>query len=59
MSPHWLVRMARWARHPPPASRVILVLAVVGLCALLYAVERLGGLPDWMGAERLPRTVIR
>ena len=31
MTPIWFLRMARWARNPPPAGRVKLVLVVVAL----------------------------
>ena len=37
---HWLLRMARWVRHPPSPRRVTLVLAVVAACLALWAVER-------------------
>jgi hypothetical protein len=53
MSPHWLFRMARWARHPPSAGRVKLVLGVVGLCLGLYAVETFLGWPDWLSIEHM------
>ncbi|PYE81186.1 hypothetical protein [Pseudoroseicyclus aestuarii] len=55
MTPSWLLRMARWLRHPPSAGRVALVLAVVVPCALLVAVERLAGWPDWMTVEPVGR----
>ncbi len=44
----WLLRMARWARRPPSASRVRLVAAVVILCLVLFAIERLFGWPAWL-----------
>ena len=59
MNPLWLMRMARWARHPPSQGRVLLVLAIVLACAALYAAEQLGGLPDWMQAERVRGPMIR
>lgn len=40
------LRMAKWARHPPSAARVKLVLAVIALCLGLFAVERLFGWPE-------------
>lgn len=49
----WLIRAKRWARNPPSAGRVKLVLAVVGLCLALYAIERWIGWPDALTAERL------
>jgi hypothetical protein len=45
MNPIWLMRMARWLRHPPSPARVRLVLAVVALCLALVAVEWLWGWP--------------
>ncbi|GHG80849.1 hypothetical protein GCM10010961_04380 [Pseudodonghicola xiamenensis] len=42
----WLLRMKRWAQHPPSKSRVILVLCVVIFCLILYAVEQWIGWPD-------------
>ena len=44
----WFLRMARWARHPPSAGRVALVLAVVAVCLALYGVDRLFGWPAWL-----------
>jgi hypothetical protein len=40
------LRMAKWVRHPPSWGRVKLVLAVIGLCLLLVAIERLFGWPE-------------
>jgi len=42
----WLMRMAQWARHPPPAWKVALVLGVIAACIGLWGVERLWGWPD-------------
>jgi len=56
---HWLLRAKRWATHPPPMSRVILVVAIIAFCVALVAVERTVGLPDWMSAERARPPVIR
>ena len=44
----WLIRMARWARHPPSPGRVKLVLGVIAVCLLLYGVEQIWGWPDWL-----------
>ncbi len=48
----WLVRAARWARNPPSARMVRLVLGIVlaGVCILM--VEKLGYWPDWATMER-------
>lgn len=42
---HFL-RMARWAQIPPSLRQVLLVLAVVVLCLVLFAIERWYGWPD-------------
>jgi len=44
----WLIRMARWARHPPSPGRVKLVFGVIALCLALYGVEQVWGWPDWL-----------
>lgn len=51
----WLIRMARWARHPPSWGRVKLVVGVVLVCLALAGVEYLWGWPDWLTVNRLPR----
>lgn len=48
MNPIWFLRMARWARHPPPARRVALVLAVLAVCLALALAEWAGLMPGWM-----------
>ena len=50
---HWLLRMARWVRHPPSAGRVRLVLIVLALCLALYAVERWIGWPEALSPDLL------
>lgn len=55
----WLLRMAKWARHPPSWQRVRLVFAVVALCLLVVAVERWIGWPDWMTLQPATRTPLR
>ncbi len=55
MNPMWLVRAKRWAQNPPSMGKVKLVLAVVAVCLLLYAVERIWGWPDWLTPDRGPR----
>lgn len=58
MNPIWLLRMARWVRHPPSWRRVVLVLSVIAACLVLFAVERFMGWPDWLtvnGPTRVSR----
>ena len=47
------MRMSKWARNPPSAKRVKLVFAVVAICVLLVAIEKLFGMPEWMQIERI------
>jgi len=51
MNPIWFVRMWRWAKNPPSAARVRLVLGVIALCLVLVAVERWVGWPDWLTTQ--------
>lgn len=51
----WLIRMAKWARRPPSAKMVVMVLGIVGFCLVLFAIERFIGWPDWASIERMPR----
>lgn len=55
MTPVWLLRMVRWAKHPPSAGRVKLVLAVLAACLLLVAVERLAGWPEALTVDGFGR----
>ncbi|MBR9649813.1 hypothetical protein [Thalassovita aquimarina] len=48
---HWLFRMSKWARNPPSARRVRLVLLIIVICLVVYAVERWIGWPDWATVE--------
>lgn len=49
----WFMRMARWARRPPSAGRVKLVLAILALCLALAGIEAAGLWPDWATAQRM------
>ena len=55
MNPIWLLRMSKWARNPPSAGRVKLVLAIIALALLVAGLEWMGWWPDWATAERMPR----
>ena len=56
---NWVIRMARWARHPPSPGRVKLVFAVIALCFAIYMIDRIWGWPAWLtpnsGKLRLPK----
>jgi hypothetical protein len=47
-----LLRMARWARHPPSPRRVALVFGVVAVCLALFGLEKLGVIPDFGFSDR-------
>ena len=55
MNLFWLLRASRWARRPPSAGRVKLVLAVLLLIGLLYGIESFWGWPDWLTVNRGPQ----
>ncbi|GLT10398.1 hypothetical protein ACFQFQ_09400 [Sulfitobacter porphyrae] len=55
MNPIWLLRMAKWAHHPPSVKRVILVFAVIALALLIAGIQWMGWWPDWATSERVPR----
>ena len=46
MNARWLLRMAKWGRNPPSERRVIFVFAIIGVCILLFAIERWVGWPE-------------
>jgi len=52
---HWLVRAARWVRHPPSWGRFLLILAVVAIAVAIWGIEQAGYWPDWATTERMPR----
>ncbi|PCH92934.1 MAG: hypothetical protein COB84_10035 [Rhodobacteraceae bacterium] len=60
MNLRWLLRMKRWANHPPSWTTVKLVAGVIALCILLYLYEYLYGWPEFLttqpvGRGRMPR----
>lgn len=46
MNPVWFLRMARWARRPPSAGRVMLWAGVIALCLGIVGFELLFGWPE-------------
>ena len=54
----WLIRASRWARNPPSARMVKLVLAIVALGLMLLGLEHFGLWPDWATLDR-PRGMPR
>lgn len=57
----WLLRASKWARNPPSARMVKLVLAIIAAAAAIVLAEKLGFWPEWAqmehgrGGPRLPR----
>ena len=51
MEPRWFFRMAKWAHTPPSTQRVVLVLGIVAVCFILFGIDKLFGLPEWMSVE--------
>lgn len=53
----WLLRATKWARNPPSARTVTIVLIVVALGLSIVALEWLNLWPDWAQMERgrMPR----
>ncbi len=49
------LRMSSWARNPPSAKRVKLVLVVIALVAAIWGLEQLFGTPDWIRINSMPR----
>lgn len=47
------LRMAKWARNPPSARRVRLVLIVLALCLILFAIERWIGWPEALNVQKM------
>ena len=50
-----LLRAARWARNPPSARRVALVLGIVAVCLALAGLEWAGLLPDTLALDPRPK----
>jgi predicted acyltransferase len=47
----WLLRMARWVRHPPSERQVIIGLVVLACALVLFGLEWLGLLPAWFALD--------
>lgn len=51
----WLIRASKWARHPPSARMVKLVLSIVAIAIVIIVLEKLGWWPEWATMERSRR----
>ncbi|WP_295531151.1 hypothetical protein [uncultured Thioclava sp.] len=43
----WLMRMARWVRHPPSMLQVKIVAAVIFAVIAIVVIDKLGYWPEW------------
>ena len=41
-----IVKMAKWARHPPSLKQVIFVFSVIVFCLALFGYEKIFGWPE-------------
>ncbi|MDS9467496.1 hypothetical protein RGQ15_07900 [Paracoccus sp. MBLB3053] len=48
----WLIRASRWARNPPSAGRVALVLVIITVALVIAGLEFWGWWPEWATMER-------
>lgn len=48
----WLIRASRWARNPPSARMVKLVLVIVAAGLVMVGLEHFGLWPDWATLDR-------
>jgi hypothetical protein len=55
MNWRWLWRASIWARRPPSARRVKLVVGLIAALIAMALIERYIGWPDWAQMERPPR----
>lgn len=53
----WLIRASRWARNPPSARMVKMVLAIIAIGLALVALDHWGLWPEWASMERQPRGI--
>lgn len=54
-NPRHFLRMAKWARRPPSEKRVKFFIGVLVICLVLFGIERLFGVPDWLTMPNTPR----
>ncbi len=54
----WFLRASQWARNPPSARRVKLVLFVILVIVAIVVLEKLGWWPEWAQMERGRRAVM-
>ncbi|MBV7409849.1 hypothetical protein [Maritimibacter sp. DP1N21-5] len=53
-NPRHFIRMSKWARNPPNARQVKLFFIVLGLCLVLFGIDRVIGWPEWLTVDGTP-----
>lgn len=51
MNTRWLIRMSKWARRPPSARRVAMMLAVVAASLIMAGIEKAGFWPEALSVD--------
>ena len=51
----WLLRMAKWARHPPSMRQVRIGAVVLALVLAVWGLDLAGLWPDWARADKVSR----
>ncbi|SNR43751.1 hypothetical protein EYF88_08710 [Paracoccus sediminis] len=53
----WLLRASKWARNPPRARTVKMIVAIIAVGFVIAGLERLELWPDWarLNEDRAPR----
>ena len=52
MNTRFLLRMARWAQNPPSENKVKFVFAIIGICLVLWGIDRIWGWPEALTPNR-------
>ena len=48
MNTRLLLRLAKIARRPPSKKQQIFIATILGICALLFAIDYVLGWPEWL-----------
>ncbi|WP_322865898.1 hypothetical protein U5922_006640 [Aquicoccus sp. G2-2] len=57
--PRQFLRMSRWARHPPSATRVKLVAAILAVMLVVAGIEHFIGWPEFLTLDPRPPRLMR
>lgn len=48
-----LLRVSKWARHPPSSQRIMILAVVLVLSLTVYGLDYFGVWPEWARTERI------